>query len=286
MVDGEDPPRERGALACHPLPCWGRLELASKCGERVTWWSFPAITLIVLATLVIRNPRLQASVYSLPLPISIAILGSPHHQSPLTILGVTLLVVFFFCVAALRNLPRILAVSIATVLLLLVQYFLLQTFSLTLAQAVGFHFGAWGVWFILHRLWVRRAHRAEPRPSNWQVSPRSLASIPIATGASMLGARFIGPFVITFPYSGIPVSLLLEKEQISPFARTFADRSVLIGVFIATYSLAITYLPSFRALGLAWLAYLILSGFVLALEEIRKRRTRSQPPPGLGRNQG
>ena len=67
------------------------------------WWSLALILLTVTVVAAVRPIRLQSTLYSLPIPLSLGLLGIGSEVSPLQPLSVFGVVAFFYMVSHLRR---------------------------------------------------------------------------------------------------------------------------------------------------------------------------------------
>lgn len=232
--------------------------------------AYVAITLVVWAVTVIPNANLRAAIYSLPLPMSIAIVSvSPEHTSGNQLIGVFLLVAFFFVVYQFsRHVPNYLAVLIALAGYLIVTVTIERHVQLAWETAYMIAPFLWFSGMLFPRILpaAKRAplevslnqpageigkREAADRKSNLGLA---LCGSALATALSFGLGTWLGGFVVTFPYSGVAVALMWKGDRLE-FCENFARRSVGLYLFLAIYASASATMTMWVSLGLAWAAF-------------------------------
>lgn len=215
--------------------------------------AYLAIVCVVWVVITLPEGRMRGFVYALPIPMSIAIVASPAAESGTQLLGVPLLVGFFFVVAVLeRCCGRLVAVLSALGALVAVGAVLNSYVVLDWPTAYVLAVVLWLAGVALARLLphpgetaaeaTASTSQAASNHANVEESARRLRSLAalierlpalgsalVATGVSFLFGSWLGPFVVTFPYSGAPVAFLL-RGSVDRFATEFAMRSILLGL--------------------------------------------------------
>ncbi|MDC3376992.1 hypothetical protein OAV85_03200 [Candidatus Nanopelagicales bacterium] len=165
----------------------------------------------------VPSTRLRAVIYSVPIPMSILSLIGPELVEPNVILGLIVNASFFWIVAAgdRLRLPRWFATLIATVGYVGSSWLLAHYFSPSLLVAIGLALVIWiGLQPVIKRVPAYRVSEVAP------IGPRRLIIVFLtATGAVSI-ASILGPFVVTFPYTGITMALTYPGSTV-PFARSF-----------------------------------------------------------------
>ncbi|WP_433262348.1 hypothetical protein ACQPWR_22645 [Micromonospora vinacea] len=259
----------------------------------MTWSAVLLVTAVVWAVSVIRSVRLRALVYSLPLPMTLALVTTEYRVDGAQVLGVLGLNLFFVIVAVTHQRWRwpILLADVAGI----AGYVALS--AGLLAVDIPFEVALAGtlVLWLAAILWLRhRARRrvasaaeavavAETRPDGLPVLLKLVVILVGAVLTALLGAVLRG-MVVTFPYSGVLVAVE-ARRQLAEFSRHFARNSLALVGFLTAYhylqdvSLAV-------ALGAGWVAFAVVAA-VLHLPLRRRRvaqgRAASRPPGALRR---
>jgi len=254
--------------------------------------AYLAIVLVVWVVITLPEGRLRSFMYALPIPMSIAILASPATPDGTQLLGIPLLVAFFLSVALTESrLGRLGAVLCSLAGVVALGGAVNRWVELIWPSAYGWAAVLWLMGVIGARLIPPdpptapgaapvAPETAGPRTGSAQwphlrsgVATRlyTLGSALIATAVSFSFGTWLGPFVVTFPYSGVPVALLLQGS-VREFAKDFASRSILLTLFLGVFHEASRYVEAPLALAVAWGVYLAGSGLAAFLRLVWKRR--------------
>ena len=218
------------------------------------------IAAVVLAVRLVPSLRFKAAVYSLPIPMTLALVGSGGHVDARHLLGVVMLVLFFVAVSVLHHrygLHILLADGLALLAYLLLAWPLAalgrMPFLPTLVAVCG--------------LWAITAARRPPAVPVEGTPPGrpGLLSVMVVVGTALLMAPLGGvlqSFVVTFPYSGVLV-VVETRRSLPAFTRQFARASLALVAFLAAYHFAEPYGRGW-ALATAWAAHLTTAGLLLA----------------------
>ncbi|MEV6350493.1 hypothetical protein [Actinoplanes sp. NPDC051851] len=213
------------------------------------------IAAVVLAVRLVSSVRLKAAVYSLPIPMTLALLGSGGHVDARHLLGVVLLVLFFVTVGTLyrRGVPILLADGLG------VAAYLLVAWPLTALDRLPFL----PVLAAVVLLWTIAAAR---RPPGLRAAPERLGplSVLLVVGAALLTAPLGGAlqgFVVTFPYSGVLV-VVETRRSLAAFTRQFARAALALVAFLAAFHYVQPYGTGW-ALAAAWTTHLTITAALL-----------------------
>ncbi|WP_433310338.1 hypothetical protein ACQP0U_22425 [Micromonospora sp. CA-269861] len=257
------------------------------------------VTAVVWAVSVIRSVRLRALVYSLPLPMTLALLTTDYRVDGAQVLGVLGLNLFFVTVAVTHQRwrwPILLADGAGIAVYVALSAGLLAVdvpFEAALAGTL--------VLWLAAILWLRRRARSravvadepatavaaderaasagevvaavETRPDGL---PALLKLVVIFVGAiltQLLGAVLRG-MVVTFPYSGVLVAVE-ARRQLGEFSRHFARNSLALVGFLTAYHY-LQDVSSAVALGAGWAAFAVVAA-VLHLPLRPRRVARARP---------
>lgn len=229
------------------------------------------IAAVVVVVRLIPSVRLKAAVYSLPIPMTLALLASGAPVDARHLLGVVLLVLFFAVVSTLHHrlgLHILLADAGA------VAAYLLIAWPLTGLGGLSFPL----VLAAVCLLWTAVGLRRPPPARNAPPQRPRLADAALVVGAALLIAPLAGTlqaFVVTFPYSGVLVAVE-TRRTLPAFTRQFARASLALVAFLAAYHLA-TPLGTGWALATAWGAHLATAALLIATGTGR----RSPAPDGV-----
>lgn len=218
-----------------------------------------AITAVVWVVMSVPSPRLRAILYSAPIPITMALVGSSSSSPGGQYLGVLLLVAFMYAVAILE--PRIGRVP-AVVLALSGYVAVAAAVHIWVATPsyVAFAVSALGLGGL--QLWkCRQQTTANETPTQARPSLLEYAAVPLVTTSTWVLGGVLGPFVVTFPYSGVPTMLALRSGRMA-FAANFATQAWLLLAFLGLFHLARLHFDLRGALAIAWGGFLITTVWV------------------------
>lgn len=230
-----------------------------------------AITAVVWGVMSVRSPRVRAILYSLPIPMTLALAVGPSTGEGGQYLGVVLLVVFMYAVALLEpRLGRTWSVIASLLAYVAIGAAVHRWVALPAGVAFGTSTVALGVIWLLKRR--RRTHAFEA-PGRERPGALEYLAVPAVTAGTWALGSVLGPFLVTFPYSGVPTALAIRSGRVV-FAESFADQAWLLLGFLGMYHSLARGLPQWAALVFAWVA------FVLGTALINHKRLRLQAETG------
>ncbi|MFG3558241.1 hypothetical protein ACGGAQ_28070 [Micromonospora sp. NPDC047557] len=259
------------------------------------------VTAVVWAVSVIRSVRLRALVYSLPLPMTLALVSTPYGVGGAQVLGVLGLNLFFVTVAVTHQRLRwpILLADAAGIAVYVGLSAGLLAVDIPFEAALGATLVLWLAAMLLLRRRARTqvAHaggadaaaagdadsRAEtPAGGRPDGLPALLKLLVIFVGAiltAVLGAVLRG-MVVTFPYSGVLVAVE-ARRQLVEFSGHFARNSLALVGFLTAYHY-LQDVSSAVALGTGWAAFAVVAT-ALHLPLRRRGAARASPPSRVSR---
>ncbi|MEV1017329.1 hypothetical protein AB0I95_23305 [Micromonospora sp. NPDC049751] len=230
----------------------------------MTWSAVLLVTAVVWAVSVIRSVRLRALVYSLPLPMTLALVSTPYGVDGAQVLGVLGLNLFFGIVAVTYQRLRwpILLADGAGIAAYVALSAGLVAVHIPFEAALA---GTVALWLAAMLLRRRRARpptvAADEAAAGGRAAglPALLKLVVILVGAiltALLGAVLRG-MVVTFPYSGVLVAVE-ARHQLSEFSGHFARNSLALVGFLTAYHY-VQDVSSAGALGAGWLAFAVVA---------------------------
>lgn len=225
-----------------------------------------SITAVVWVIMTVRSPRLQAAIYSFPVPITIALLAAADRDPAGLFLGVPLLVTFLFVIAGLvTRAGRLPAVLVAVVVYVGIAAAIHRWMRLDPWTALVLAASLLAVFTVA----ANRLARSAPPVEKSRPGPVEYAAVPFVTAGTWALGTALGPFVVTFPYSGVPTTLALRSGH-RTFAVGFTAQAWLILGFLAVVHVLDPVLPLGAALAAGWAFFLAGTAAVAAL--LRRRR--------------
>jgi hypothetical protein len=201
----------------------------------MSWTTVLLVAAVVWLVSLIRSVRWRAFVYSLPLPMTIALAGSDFPVDGSQLLGVVGLNLFFLTVTVCHHrlrLPILLADLLGLAVYLGLSAALLRVAPLPFVPVLVGVVGLWLVVMLLLRRWagpLPPAPRRHPLPALLRL-PVILAG---STVAVLLGEQLRG-MVVTFPYSGVLVAIESRRDLVE-FSRHFVGNSLALVGFLTGY---------------------------------------------------
>lgn len=219
-----------------------------------------AISGVITALSKIPNQQTKALLYSLPIPITIALIGSNSIATSLSISGLALTVLFlwgcyYFHV---KKKKGILLTDLLLALLYVGVGYLLATYlRVSFELAIGLYFTAWLAAMYLFKGKTFSYTTAQPARSRLWVKSSTVFGI-----AYLLFTlkQYLAAFVVTFPYSGV-FAVYENRAGLQPQAALFTRNSIAILAFFAVnHYMGNNYGPIPRYIG-SWIAF----GLILVL---------------------
>ncbi|RLP86973.1 hypothetical protein [Micromonospora sp. CV4] len=236
------------------------------------------VTAVVWAVSLIRSVRLRAFVYSLPLPMSLALVSTGHRVEGAQLLGVLGLNLFFVVVAVTHHRlcwPILLADAAGIAGYVAFSAGLLAV-PVPFAPALVGTVALWALAMLL----LRRRHPA-PEPAAPVTGAHSGRRLPapvkllvILLGATLTGllGELLRAMVVTFPYSGVLVAVESRRDLVA-FTRHFARNSLALVAFLAAYHRWQDG-PPVAALAAGWVAFALVAGALHAATRVDVIRSR------------
>ncbi|MFG1652562.1 hypothetical protein ACGFIE_21795 [Micromonospora sp. NPDC049275] len=250
----------------------------------MTWSAVLLVTVVVWAVSVIRSVRLRALVYSLPLPMTLALVSTPYGVGGAQVLGVLGLNLFFVTVAVTHQRwrwPILLADGAGIGVYVALSAGLLAVdipFEVALAATLVLWLAA--MLLLRRRARLRTAAADDPAAvagTRTDGLPALLKLVVIFVGAiltALLGTVLRG-MVVTFPYSGVLVAVE-ARRQLFEFSGHFVRNSLALVGFLTAYHYVQDVSPAV-ALGAGWVAFAVVAA-ALHLP-LRPRRAAGASPP-------
>ncbi|MEV1075663.1 hypothetical protein [Micromonospora parva] len=221
------------------------------------------VTGVVWAVSLIRSVRLRAFVYSLPLPMTLALMSTGHRVEGAQLLGVLGLNLFFVVVTVTHHRLRwpILLADAAGIAAYVAFSAVLLAVPVPFGPALAGSVTLWGLAMLLLR---RHHHAASPQPSGPPAAqgrrmPAPVKLLVILVGATLTGllGEVLRAMVVTFPYSGVLVAVEGRRDLVA-FTRHFARNSLALVGFLAAYHWWQDH-STVAALVAGWLAFAMLA---------------------------
>ncbi|TDC26310.1 hypothetical protein E1211_30250, partial [Micromonospora sp. 15K316] len=245
------------------------------------------MTAVVWVVSVIRSVRVRAFVYSLPLPMTLALVTTGHPVDGAQLVGVAGLNLFFVVVAFTHHRLRwpILVADAAGVAAYVALSLGVLAVPIPFEAALVGVLVAWAATMTALRYRARAATVAVPEAGD-SVAPAATARRDALAAPAKLVVIFVGAvltgllggllrgMVVTFPYSGVLVAVE-ARRQLVEFSRHFARNSLALIGFLAGYHYVQDASPA-AALAVAWSVFALTSVAV----HLPRGRRRARPAAG------
>jgi hypothetical protein len=220
-----------------------------------------AITIIICLMVVLKIPTARALVYSLPIPITIALIDTGAHVDSFNVIGIALLGAFLLGMLLLHGQ---LGWNIVLVDVLLATAYVLAAYLLSRLISPSFAVAAvaYGALWILVMLKLNALEPLPPGPTNRRAPIWVKAILVFGMAYALLSLRrYFAAFVVTFPYSGV-FAVYEGRTMLPLLAATFFRNSLaILALFAAVVSLR-PYTAEWAALLIGWGAFVAVYGLV------------------------
>ncbi|MEV4490468.1 hypothetical protein AB0K04_10175 [Micromonospora coxensis] len=259
----------------------------------MTWSAVLLVTAVVWAVSVIRSVRLRAFVYSLPLPMTLALVTTGHRVEGAQVLGVLGLNLFFVTVALTHRRLRwpVLVADLAGIGVYVAMSVALVATPVPFEPALAAVVALWLAAMLVLRRRARAAGPAagepestgpaagepetagpaagEPETAGRESLPAPVKLVVIFAGAVLTGllGELLRAMVVTFPYAGVLVAVEARRHLVT-FSRHFARNSLALVGFLTGYHYLQDVSPAV-ALVAGWAVFALAS---IALHLPRRRR--------------
>lgn len=210
---------------------------------------------VITAITVVKNPRVKALIYSLPIPMTVALITTGGEVDGTHIMGVALVTAFLWLVMVLyvKGIHIIVADIVAALSYVAVGYVLVTFVSLPVYVVAIIYAVLWGLFAVLYK--HPKAKKAQP--SQPAVHPAYKFSAVSAMAFLLLSLKnVLSGVVVTFPFSGV-FAVVETKHMLRELAVVFTRNSLgIVGFFVTIYALGELHLALKIAAG--WAAYLIV----------------------------
>jgi len=219
-----------------------------------------AIGLIIAVMAYIKNSHLKALVYSLPIPITIALIATGGKVNTTNIVGLFLLTLFLWFVWLLneQGVNIFVADVVAAFSYVLVGYVAIQHIKIPFYLGVFIYFVIWICFVTLYRNRVA----IEKKKQDPKINPGIKGVIVTILAYLLLSLKtYLSGIIVTFPFSGV-FAVIEGKHILETLASVFSRNSIaILMMFITIYGLEKINLGLKISAG--WIVYLIILKLVI-----------------------
>ena len=205
----------------------------------------------------VKSPALKALIYSLPIPITVALIATKGKVNSSNVMGLVLLCLYLWLVYFLHNRYRIaiLLADIGAAFLYItfgygaIKYIHVPFFLVCGAYAIG-----WAC--IVSLLHTNPLNTPKTKPSTMSPAKKGILTSFIALLLFSLKDILKG-LVVTFPFSGV-FAVIEAKNHLDTLARIFLRNSIaILAFFILVYLLPLSMTLGVK-LAIAWISYMLI----------------------------
>lgn len=210
------------------------------------------IGLVIAAMAMVKNTRLKALIYTLPIPITVTFIGTGGNVGAHHVIGLLLVNVFLWCVYVLSvwKINIFLSDVIAAVVYTGAGYLVINFIELPFCWAA---LGYAVLWLAFVLFYQNRDQKEEP-PSTSKIKPTIKFSIVSIVAYVLLSLKnYLSGIVVTFPFSGV-FAVVEGRHMLQQLAATFTRNSIaILAMFMVLYVLRHVHMGIGISIG--WLAF-------------------------------
>ena len=226
-----------------------------------------AIGLIIATMAYIKNSHLKALVYSLPIPITIALVATGGKVNITNIVGLFLLSLFLWFVWLLndRGINVFVADIIAALSYVLGGYVVIKHINIPFYLGVFLYLVIWFSFLILYRNRVV----IEKKKQDPKIKPEIKGVIVTVLAYFLLSLKtYLSGIIVTFPFSGV-FAVIEGKHILETLASVFSRNSIaILMMFVTIYTLGKVNLGLKIIAG--WIVYIIVLKLVINFIPFKK----------------
>ncbi|MCA9337341.1 hypothetical protein KC951_01380 [Candidatus Saccharibacteria bacterium] len=229
---------------------------------------------IIGAMALIKKPRTKALVYSLPFPITIALIATHGKVDESNIIGLFLLSGFLWLVYWLytKGFSIYLADIISAALYVLIGYFLIKTMPTGFVLLTILYLAFWFLFVLLYR--KHEEEEVKHRPHKIKPLYKTVIVTPLAFLLLALKSQLAG-IVVTFPFSG--VFAVVEGQYIlRTLAAIFTRNSIAILALFVTIYCTVDAIGFWYSIVAGWISYIAILLFVSKYFDVHESNGDSQ----------
>lgn len=213
-----------------------------------------AIGLVIFTMSILKVGHLKALVYSLPIPITVALVATNGHVNTSNIIGLFILCGFLWMVYWLVNHKTTIYIadSISSVAYILIGYVAITYIRAPFALSAFAYLIAWLAFISFYK------HVSDKKvKSSAKVMP--IVKLPIVTilAYALLSLKsYLAGVVVTFPFSGV-FAVVESRHSLKTLAAVFTRNSIaILGLFVTMFYLDHMQLGIRIIVG--WVVYLVI----------------------------
>ncbi len=222
-----------------------------------------AIGLIIFTMSLLKRGHLKALVYSLPIPITIALVATNGHVNETNVIGLIILCLFLWATywQVNRNVNIYLADILASLGYIVVGYVAISYIKIPFFAISLVYLAAWLLFVLLYKHTVEKKAEAPAK-----IQP--ILKLPVVTLLAfvLLSLKsYLAGIVVTFPFSGV-FAVVESRHTLRTLAAVFTRNSIaILGLFLVMHSLDSINLGLRILIG--WLVYFAI--LIIAIKIVK-----------------
>lgn len=216
-----------------------------------------AIAIIIAIIAIVKNPKIKAIVYGLPIPITLALIATQKEVDGSHIIGLFLLTGFLWLVYWLFKFGAniVLADIFSAIIYASAGYFLLKIIPIENFYSLAI---AYFVFWILFAIFIEHTPVSENEKREVKkINPflKMTVVFPLAFALLYLKGLLVG-VVVTFPFSGVFV-VVETRKYLKTIAWEFTkNSSISILIFLIVIHILSSQLGLYASIFIGWIVYL------------------------------
>jgi hypothetical protein len=213
----------------------------------------------------VHDARTKALIYSLPIPITIALIATNGIVTTSNIIGLALICGFIYLTYILHTIMRlhIIVSDVASAAAYIgIGYLLIKTFHISFLTSVITYLVLW-----LIGMFLLRNHQVVENPRHPSaISPLTKTGVTTVVGFIMFSLKnVLSGIVVTFPYSGV-FAVIETRSNLQIMSRIiFRNSAAILGLFVTLFLLQDRLSLVFRLL-IAWIIFIGILNLVQRLK--------------------
>lgn len=213
-----------------------------------------AVGILIGLMAMVQSVRLKATIYALPIPITVALIATQGAVNSSNIIGLMLICGFIWMVKYLHGHHKLHIVTsdiIAAITYLSAGYITVRFLSVSFTWLIFIYCISWALimWLYQKRPVTEKLTKPDPTPPVIKGTGATLLSLPLFYLKDVLAG-----IVVTFPYSGV-FAVIETRHNLATFLRIVIRNSLaILALFVAIYPLQ-EVLPLVLNLFIGWSAY-------------------------------
>ncbi len=215
-----------------------------------------AIAAIIGLMAAIKNSKVKAIIYGIPIPITIAFLTTNKIVNSTHIIGLILLTFFIWLTYFFHNKKNIHILAsdfISALTYILISFPLLRFFSNVNFSLISIIY--FSLWFTYMNFFYKTKN---PIKTESKISPlvKVIVVLPIAYSLFKLSSLLKG-VIVTFPFSGV-FAVIESQNNLYTLATEFTKNSIAILILLIMLKVLLPYFGLISSLLISWIIYFIV----------------------------